>query len=330
MEIDKRMSALKAMNCPGHAVMFDSRDRSYRELPLRYAEFGVIHRNEASGALSGLTRVRRFVQDDSHIFCTPEQIKGEIDDLFKFLDKVYGLFGFEYKLELSTRPDSFLGEIETWNTAEAGLEAALNEHYPGKWTLNPGDGAFYGPKIDIRIQDALKRWHQCATIQLDFQLPRRFNLKYRGEKQLEEGAEPPRPVMIHRAVLGSIERFTAVITEHFGGKWPFWLSPRQVLVIPVSKPFYDYANEVKDKLWQAGLYADVDNGAETMKKKVLLGEQAQYNFIFVVGQDEMEGRAVNVRNRDAGTKARGEILPLEETIAKLVQLKAERRLENTI
>lgn len=330
MEIDKRMSALKAMNCPGHCVMFDSRDRSYRELPLRMAEFGVIHRNEASGALSGLTRVRRFVQDDSHIFCMPEQIKGEMDELFKFLDKVYSLFGFEYKLELSTRPESYLGEKETWDAAERALTDVLNEHYPGRWSENPGDGAFYGPKIDIRIQDALKRWHQCATIQLDFQLPQRFNLKYRGEKVVEEGAEPLRPVMIHRAVLGSIERFTAVITEHFGGKWPFWLSPRQVLVIPVSKPFYDYANEVRDKLWDAGLYADVDTGPETMKKKILLGEQAQYNFIFVVGQDEMEARAVNVRNRDADTKARAEIMPLDDVVAKLVLLKAERRLENKI
>ncbi|KAG8770681.1 threonyl-tRNA synthetase, partial [Serendipita sp. 398] len=328
-EIDNRMSALKAMNCPGHCVMFDSRDRSYRELPLRLAEFGVIHRNEASGALSGLTRVRRFVQDDSHI-CMPEQIKGEMDDLFRLLDKVYSLFGFEYKLELSTRPESFLGDIETWNSAEKGLEDVLNEHYPGKWNLNPGDGAFYGPKIDIRIQDALKRWHQCATIQLDFQLPQRFNLKYRGEKVGEEGAEPLRPVIIHRAVLGSLERFIAVITEHFGGKWPFWLSPRQVLVIPVSKPYYDYANEVRDKLWDAGVYADVDNGPETMKKKILLGETSQYNFIFVVGQDEMDNRAVNVRNRDADKKARAEIMPLDDVVAKLVSLKAERRLENNI
>jgi len=197
--------------------------------------------------------------------------------------------------------------------------------------LNPGDGAFYGPKIDIRIQDALKRWHQCATIQLDFQLPQRFALKYRGEQMLEANAEPLRPVMIHRALLGSIERFTAVITEHFAGKWPFWLSPRQVLVVPVSKPFYEYAEEVKNILWDVGLDADVDNGTETLNKKIRNGEIAQYNFIFVVGEEEMNARAVNVRNRDdVGQKTRAPTLPLDEVVMKLVNLKATKSLQNKI
>jgi len=278
-----------------------------------------------------LTRVRRFVQDDSHIFCTTDQIKDEMNDLFNFLDRVYSLFGFTYKLELSTRPEGFLGKLEDWEKAEAQLEEVLNLKYPGSWTLNPGDGAFYGPKIDIRIQDALKRWHQCATIQLDFQLPQRFGLKYRGEQMLEANAEPLRPVMIHRALLGSVERFTAIATEHFAGKWPFWLSPRQVLVIPVSKPFYDYAEEVKDKLWNVGLYAEVDNGTDTLNKKIRNGEVAQYNFIFVVGEEEMNARAVNVRNRDdIGQKTRAPTLPLDEVVMKLVNLKAVRSLENKI
>ena len=269
LDVEKEKWALKPMNCPGHALIFDSRDRSYKELPIRMAEFGIIHRNEASGALTGLTRVRRFVQDDTHVFCMPSQITEEIAALFDFMKHIYGLFGFEFKLELSTRPENYLGSIETWNQAEdvrmlvsnrlfsysrypsQQLKQALDATYPGQWDLNPGDGAFYGPKIDITIQDALRRSFQCATIQLDFQLPERFNLKYRSA---DEAAA--RPVMIHRAILGSLERFIAIITEHFAGKWyvwgsiptnhslwqlstirPFWISPRQVLVIPVAAPY---------------------------------------------------------------------------------------------
>jgi len=232
LDVEKEKWALKPMNCPGHALIFDSRDRSYKELPIRMAEFGIIHRNEASGALTGLTRVRRFVQDDTHVFCMPSQITEEIAALFDFMKHIYGLFGFEFKLELSTRPENYLGSIETWNQAEdvrmlvsnrlfsysrypsQQLKQALDATYPGQWDLNPGDGAFYGPKIDITIQDALRRSFQCATIQLDFQLPERFNLKYRSA---DEAAA--RPVMIHRAILGSLERFIAIITEHFAGKW---------------------------------------------------------------------------------------------------------------
>jgi len=232
LDVEKEKWALKPMNCPGHALIFDSRDRSYKELPIRMAEFGIIHRNEASGALTGLTRVRRFVQDDTHVFCMPSQITEEIAALFDFMKHIYGLFGFQFKLELSTRPENYLGSIETWNQAEdvcmlvpnrpfscsrypsQQLKQALDANYPGQWDLNPGDGAFYGPKIDITIQDALRRSFQCATIQLDFQLPERFNLKYRSA---DEAAA--RPVMIHRAILGSLERFIAIITEHFAGKW---------------------------------------------------------------------------------------------------------------
>lgn len=330
LTIEKEPWALKPMNCPGHCLIFDSRDRSYKELPIRMAEFGIIHRNEASGALTGLTRVRRFVQDDTHVFCMPSQIEEEIYNLFDFMQHIYGLFGFDFRLELSTRPDNYLGTIETWNEAENQLKKALDQQYPGQWEINPGDGAFYGPKIDITIRDALRRSFQCATIQLDFQLPERFNLKYRSADDTASADKPPsRPVIIHRAILGSLERFIAIITEHFAGKWPFWLSPRQVLVVPVAVPYKEYAAEVAQKLSDLGLFADVDNGDNTLPKKIRNGEIAQYNFILVVGQEELDGRSVNVRNRDdVGTKAKGQMIPLEEVVQKLVALKSSRSLKN--
>eukprot|EP01087_Luapelamoeba_hula_P000675 TRINITY_DN10501_c0_g1_i1.p1 TRINITY_DN10501_c0_g1~~TRINITY_DN10501_c0_g1_i1.p1 ORF type:complete len:607 (-),score=68.43 TRINITY_DN10501_c0_g1_i1:131-1951(-) len=229
-QCDNQDFALKPMNCPGHCLLFGHRSRSYRELPLRVADFGVLHRNELSGALTGLTRVRRFQQDDAHIFCMPSQIEAEITSCLGFMQHVYGIFGYEFDLELSTRPENFLGEVELWNKAEAQLKAVL-EAFGKPWILNPGDGAFYGPKIDIHIRDALRRSHQCATIQLDFQLPIRFELEYMTG---EVGAEVERPVMIHRAILGSVERMFAILVEHTGGKWPFWLSPRQVIIIPIE------------------------------------------------------------------------------------------------
>jgi len=332
LDVEKEKFGLKPMNCPGHCLIFDSRDRSYKELPIRMAEFGVLHRNEASGALTGLTRVRRFVQDDTHIFCTPQQIGEEIAGLFDFLEKIYGIFGFEFQLELSTRPDKFLGEIETWNVAEKQLSEALEKFHPGKWELNEGDGAFYGPKIDIKIRDALRRSFQCATIQLDFQLPVKFNLKYRSAEDHDAVDRPPnRPVIIHRAILGSLERFIGIVTEHFAGKWPFWMSPRQVLLIPVAAPYKDYASEIADRLAALGLWADVDNGENTLPKKIRNGEIAQYNFIFVVGQDELDSRSVNVRNRDdVGTKARSEVVPLDVVERQLVALKESRTLNNRL
>ncbi|GAA5831901.1 hypothetical protein JCM3766R1_000143 [Sporobolomyces carnicolor] len=336
LDVEKETFALKPMNCPSHALIFASRDRSYRELPIRMADFGVLHRNEASGALSGLTRVRRFQQDDAHHFCMPEQIEEEMDVCFAFLNEVYGAFGFDFQLKLSTRPEKFLGEIETWDKAEAMLSRALDKFVPGKWVVDPGDGAFYGPKIDITISDALKRKHQCATIQLDFQLPQRFELTYRSaEGGGDAGAAENkllRPVMIHRAILGSVERFTAILTEHFAGKWPFWLSPRQIVVIPVAAPHKEYAKEVAQMLWDAGLYADADLSDSTLPKKVRNGEIAQYNYIFVVGSEEMESRSVNVRNRDdAGNKkARTETIKVDEVLEKLMRLKNERRLDNEL
>ncbi|TDL19538.1 tars protein [Rickenella mellea] len=332
LDVEKEKWALKPMNCPGHCLIFDSRDRSYKELPLRMAEFGIIHRNEASGALTGLTRVRRFMQDDTHVFCMPTQIEEEIAAIFDFMKHVYGLFGFEFRLELSTRPEKYLGAIETWNAAEDQLTKALDKFYPEKWDLNPGDGAFYGPKIDITIKDALRRWFQCATIQLDFQLPERFNLKYRGADDNESAEKAPsRPVMIHRAILGSLERFIAIITEHFAGKWPFWLNPRQVLVVPVAAPYFEYAASIGATLTSLGIFADVDNGENTLNKKIRNGESAHYNFILVVGQDELDSRSVNVRNRDdVGTKARSETVKLDTICSQLVALKTSRSLENKL
>lgn len=329
-EVEKDTFGLKPMNCPGHCLMFKSRERSYRELPWRVADFGVIHRNEFSGALSGLTRVRRFQQDDAHIFCTQDQIGQEIEQIFGFLKFVYGVFGFDFKMELSTRPEKFVGEIETWNKAEATLEGALRK-WGGDWELNPGDGAFYGPKIDIKISDALRRWHQCATIQLDFQLPSRFELEFKAKDNEVGGENYERPVMIHRAILGSVERMTAILTEHFAGKWPFWLSPRQVLLVPVGVKYQQYAQEVRDKLHNAGFYADVDLTGNTLQKKVRNGQMLKYNFIFIVGEQEMNEKSVNIRNRDVmEQQGKNATVEVDVVLGQLKKLADEKRIDNIL
>ncbi|MCJ8746933.1 hypothetical protein PDJAM_G00147550 [Pangasius djambal] len=472
-EVEKEIFALKPMNCPGHCLMFDHRPRSWRELPLRLADFGVLHRNELSGALTGLTRVRRFQQDDAHIFCAMDQIESEIKGCLEFLRAVYDVFGFTFKLNLSTRPEKFLGEPEVWDQAEKQLENSLNE-FGEKWILNPGDGAFYGPKIDIQIKDAIGRYHQCATIQLDFQLPIRFNLTFvraafhllktrlkaerptnkqqlkvaavkawqsisreeiqnlsfenmgsrlqieseikgcleflravydvfgftfklnlstrpekflgepevwdQAEKQLEnslnefgekwilnpgdgafygpkidiqikdaigryhqcatiqldfqlpirfnltfvshDGDDKKRPVIIHRAILGSVERMIAILTENYGGKWPLWLSPRQVMVVPVGPTCEDYAQRVQTEFHSAGLMTDVDlDPGCTLNKKIRNAQLAQYNFILVVGEKEKSSDTVNVRTRD--NKVHGE-RSLTDCMERLRQLKASR------
>ncbi|CCE66236.1 hypothetical protein TPHA_0P00780 [Tetrapisispora phaffii CBS 4417] len=328
-EVEKETFGLKPMNCPGHCLMFKSRERSYRELPWRVADFGVIHRNEFSGALSGLTRVRRFQQDDAHIFCTQDQIEGEIENIFDFLKYTYGVFGFEFKMELSTRPDKYVGEIETWNSAESKLQSCL-EKWGGDWEINPGDGAFYGPKIDIMISDALRRWHQCATIQLDFQLPNRFELEFKA-KDGSDSENYERPVMIHRAILGSVERMTAILTEHFAGKWPFWLSPRQVYVVPVGVKYQEYAQQIRDKCHEAGFYTDVDLTGNTLQKKVRNGQLLKYNFIFIVGEQEMNERSVNIRNRDImEQQGKNATVNIDTVIEQLKKLKEERRSDNAL
>ncbi|XP_071011914.1 threonine--tRNA ligase 1, cytoplasmic [Oncorhynchus clarkii lewisi] len=316
-EVEKEVFALKPMNCPGHCLMFDHRPRSWRELPLRMADFGVLHRNELSGALTGLTRVRRFQQDDAHIFCTMDQIEEEIKGCLDFLRTVYDCFGFSFKLNLSTRPEKFLGEPAVWDQAEKQLENSLNE-FGEKWVLNPGDGAFYGPKIDIQIKDAIGRYHQCATIQLDFQLPIRFNLTFVSH----DGDDKQRPVIIHRAILGSVERMIAILTENYGGKWPLWLSPRQVMVVPVGPTLDDYAQKIRDDFHRGGLMTDVDCDAScTLNKKIRNAQLAQYNFILVVGEKEKTSETVNVRTRD--NKVHGE-RSVNECMERLKQLKASR------
>lgn len=316
-EVEKEIFALKPMNCPGHCLMFDHRPRSWRELPLRLADFGVLHRNELSGALTGLTRVRRFQQDDAHIFCSMDQIEEEIKGCLDFLRTVYEVFGFTFKLNLSTRPEKFLGDPAIWDQAEKQLENSLNE-FGEKWVLNPGDGAFYGPKIDIQIKDAIGRYHQCATIQLDFQLPIRFNLTFVSH----DGDDKKRPVIIHRAILGSVERMIAILTENYGGKWPLWLSPRQVMVVPVGPTCEEYAQKVQQEFHISGLMSDVDlDPGCTLNKKIRNAQLAQYNFILVVGEKEKMSETVNVRTRD--NKVHGE-RSMKDCINRLRELKAER------
>lgn len=315
-DVEKETFALKPMNCPGHCMIFDVRNRSWRELPLRMADFGVLHRNELSGALTGLTRVRRFQQDDAHIFCAVDQIKDEMLGALDFLNHVYSVFGFTFDLCLSTRPEKYLGDLAVWDEAEKALADSLNA-FGKPWRINPQDGAFYGPKIDITIMDALKRSHQCATIQLDFQLPIRFNLSY-----VNEAGEKVRPVIIHRAILGSVERMIAILTESFAGKWPFWLSPRQAMVIPVSSHCDDYAMQVKEKLWNAGFMTEVDTDrTDTLNKKIRNAQLAQFNFILVVGDKECSSGTVNVRTRD--NKVHGE-LAVDNLIEKFKVFKETR------
>ncbi|MGH1287160.1 threonine--tRNA ligase [Bacillus toyonensis] len=289
-EVDNKSFALKPMNCPGHMLMFKNKLHSYRELPIRMCEFGQVHRHEFSGALNGLLRVRTFCQDDAHLFVTPEQIEDEIKSVMAQIDYVYKTFGFEYEVELSTRPEDSMGDDKLWEQAEAALENVLQSlNY--KYRLNEGDGAFYGPKIDFHIKDALNRSHQCGTIQLDFQMPEKFDLNYIDEKN-----EKKRPVVIHRAVLGSLDRFLAILIEHFGGAFPAWVAPVQVKVIPVSNAVHEqYANEVAHKLAQAGIRVERDVRDEKLGYKIREAQMQKIPYVLVIGDKEMESGAVNVR-----------------------------------
>nr|KAF6411927.1 hypothetical protein HJG63_018884 [Rousettus aegyptiacus] len=316
-DVEKDTFALKPRNCPGHCLMFAHRPRSWREMPIRFADFGVLHRNEPSATLSGLTRVRRFQQDDAHIFCTATQIEGEVKGCLQALQSVYATFGFSFQLHLSTRPESFFGDIEMWDEAEKQLQNSLME-FGKPWKMNPGGGAFYGPKIDVKIKDAVGRYHRCAAVQLDFQLPLRFNLTYASK----DGDDKKNPVIIHRAVLGSVERMIAILSENYGGKWPFWLSPRQVMVIPVGPTCEKYALQVSSEFLEEGFMADVDlDHSCTLNKKIRNAQLAQYNFILVVGEKEKTNNAVNVRTRD--NKIHGEI-SVTSAIDKLKNLKLSR------
>ncbi|KAK2392248.1 threonine--tRNA ligase, mitochondrial [Trifolium repens] len=306
LEIDKQEFGLKPMNSEGHCLMFEHRVRSYRELPLRFADFGVLHRNVASDALSGLTHVRRFQQDDAHIFCMESQIKDEVIKALNFIDYVYQIFGFTYELKLSTRPEGYLLDFETYEKAENALREALNE-FGKPWKLNGGGGASYRPKIDISVSDAFSRKFQCATLQLDFKLPEKFKLEFSAENE----GKIERPVMIRRAILGSVEHMLAVLLEHYKGKWPFWLSPRQVIVCPVSEKSQAYALQVRNRIHQAGYHVDADTTDMNIQKKVQEAQLAQYNYILVVGEEEANTGQVSVYVRD---KADHSVMSIENLL----------------
>ncbi len=290
--IEDRHFAIKPMNCPGCMLYFKSQTHSYRELPLRVAEIGHVHRHEASGALSGLFRVRSFHQDDAHVFMRPSDIKQEILNVVGLIDVIYSTFGLAYRLELSTRPEKSIGSDTDWEVAIAGLKDALDS-WGQPYRINEGDGAFYGPKIDIHIKDALGRSWQCGTVQLDMALPEKFQLEY-----MDSDGQLKRPVMIHRALFGSIERFFGILIEHFAGRFPLWLSPRQICVLTVADRHNEYATILAAELKKAGFLCDVDESAESMNKKIRNAQLMQYNYMLTVGDKELENKTMNVRTRD--------------------------------
>ena len=306
--IDGEDFAIKPMNCPGSILVYDLEPRSYRDLPLRYAELGNVHRHELSGALHGMFRVRAFTQDDAHILLAKEQIKDEVVRIAQLFDEVYALFGLPYKIELSTMPEDHIGSVEDWDVATAALADAITS-IGKEYHINPGDGAFYGPKLDFHIQDSLGRTWQCGTIQLDYQLPGRFNLEYVGAD-----GEKHVPVMIHRVVFGSIERFIGVITEHYAGAFPVWLSPVQVKVMPITDRAADWAKQVADKLGAAGVRVETDLRNEKIGYKIREAQMQKLPYMLVVGDREAENGSVAVRTRageDLGA------MPLEDFLAKI-------------
>lgn len=292
--VDEQDFAIKPMNCPGGILVYASEPRSYRDLPMRIGELGIVHRHEKSGQLHGLMRVRCFTQDDAHIFMMPEQIKEEIKNVANLIDQVYALFGFKYHVELSTRPENSMGSDEDWNMAIDGLRAAL-EDLGLDYVVNEGDGAFYGPKIDFHLEDSIGRTWQCGTIQLDFQLPQRFELEYIGAD-----GEKHRPIMIHRVAFGSIERFIGILIEHFAGAFPVWLAPVQVKVLPISDKYMDYGRTVLTKLEQSGIRAELDSRSEKIGYKIREAQTLKIPYMLIVGQKEEEEGLVAVRSRFAG------------------------------
>jgi threonyl-tRNA synthetase len=294
VESEGEQMALKAMNCPGHFLMYASEVRSYRDLPIRFHEQTPLHRNEASGVLSGLTRVRQLSQDDAHCFVMESQIAEEVERLLRLMQRVYRDFGLEYSVRLSTRPEEHLGTIETWNHAEASLKQAL-EQAQQPYTVDEGDGAFYGPKIDVDVTDAIGRQWQCATFQLDYQMPERFDLKYIGADNVEH-----RPVVIHRAIFGSFERFVALLIEHFAGAWPLWLAPVQAIVLPIADRHLAYAGAVRDRLTAAGLRVELDERQEKIGYKIREAQLQKVPYMLVTGDREAADFSVSVRSRSGG------------------------------
>ena len=317
-EIEEREYGVKPMNCPGHTQIYASQRRSYRDLPIRLADFARLHRYERSGVTSGLVRVRSFAQDDAHLFITPEQIEPEIDRELRLIKEIYDTFGFEeVRIALSTRPPKRLGADETWDIAEAALEAALKKNGL-KYRVDAGEGAFYGPKLDFQVTDAIGRPWQLGTVQLDYGQPERFKLEYIGADNAEH-----RPVMIHRAILGSIERFIGIIIEHFAGAFPLWLAPVQAAVLPLSEKFLDYGREVTAKLKAAGLRVETDESNEKLGAKIRSAQLQKVPYMLVVGEKEAAAGTVSVRKRTGGEQR---VVAIEDFVAEARRLIASRSL----
>lgn len=292
VKIDEKDYAVKPMNCPGNIIIYKTRQHSYKEFPLKYAELGLVHRHEKSGVLHGLFRVRNFTQDDAHLFCTEKQLFGQIGGIINLIDRMYKVFGFDkYYIELSTRPEKSLGSEEMWNKAEAILTEIIKSK-DIDYNINEGDGAFYGPKIDFHIQDCLGRTWQCATIQLDFAMPEKFDIEYVGEDN-----ERHRPVMVHRTVLGSIERFMGILLEHYGGNLPPWLAPEQIIILPISDKYLDYSKKVLKKLEKNGCRVSIDSRVESLNKKIRQAEMNRIPYMIVIGEKEEDSETITVRKK---------------------------------
>ena len=318
--IDEEDYAVKPMNCPGGMLVYKSEPRSYKDLPLRMGELGLVHRHEKSGALHGLFRVRCFTQDDAHIFMTPEQIRDEIKGVARLIDEIYSLFGFKYHVELSTRPENSMGSDEDWEMATEGLRGALDD-LGLDYMVNEGDGAFYGPKIDFHLEDSIGRTWQCGTIQLDMQMPQRFDLEYTGAD-----GEKHRPIMIHRVAFGSIERFIGILIEHFAGAFPTWLAPVQVKVLPISEKHLEYGKKVLAQLEEAGIRAELDERAEKIGYKIREAQMNKIRYMLVVGAKEEEQNLVSVRSRFAGDEGQKDIASFIDAIKEEIQAKVQREV----
>ena len=321
--IDETDFAIKPMNCPGGILVYKSEPRSYRDLPLRMGELGLVHRHEKSGQLHGLMRVRCFTQDDAHIFMTPEQIRDEIKGVARLIDSVYQLFGFKYHVELSTRPEDSMGSDEDWEIATEGLRGALDD-LGLDYVVNEGDGAFYGPKIDFHLEDSIGRTWQCGTIQLDFQLPLRFDCEYIGAD-----GEKHRPIMIHRVAFGSIERFIGILIEHFAGAFPTWLAPVQVKVLPISEKYMDYANKVMNDLKDAGIRTEIDDRAEKIGYKIREARLQKIPYMLVVGAKEEEEGKVSVRSRFMGDEGAKDLNEFIDSVKEEIKNRENRKVEVT-
>jgi len=306
-KIDDEDYAIKPMNCPGHILIYKTKRHSYRDFPIRMAETGIVHRHELSGVLNGLFRVRKFTQDDAHIFCLEEQIEEEVKAVIDLIDHTYKIFGFDYHVELSTKPEKAMGAVEIWDKATDSLKCAL-ESLKLNYKINSGDGAFYGPKIDFHIKDSLGRTWQCATVQLDFLMPENFDLSYIGKDD-----KPHRPVMLHRVVFGSLERFIGILIEHYAGKFPLWVSPVQAIVLPIGEDFAEYAKEVHTKLLDSGIRTQINLRNETISAKVRDAQMQKINYMLAVGEKEVKGKTVAVRNREGNL----EVMKTEDFIEKV-------------